>query len=68
MAIRSEPRRGCHAAQAKNIADELNNSYPLATLNMDVFSPMIQTAIAELHRPATEEVTEMMKPALPYGI
>ncbi len=33
---------------------------------MDVFSPMIQTAIAELHRPATEEVTEMMKPALPY--
>ena len=54
------------AVQAKNIADELNNSYPLATLNMDVFSPMIQTAIAELHRPATEEVTEMMKPALPY--
>jgi DNA-binding winged helix-turn-helix (wHTH) protein/Flp pilus assembly protein TadD len=54
------------AVQAKNIADEFNNSYPLATLNMDVFSPMIQTAIAELHRPTTEEVTEMMKPALPY--
>ncbi|MGH9730949.1 MAG: tetratricopeptide repeat protein, partial [Candidatus Acidiferrales bacterium] len=54
------------AVQAKNIADEFNNSYPLATLNMDVFSPMIQTAIAEFHRPTTEEVTEMMKPALPY--
>ena len=54
------------AAQAKNIAEEFNRSYPLATLNMEVFSPMIQTAIAESHRPSTKEVTEMMKPALPY--
>jgi DNA-binding winged helix-turn-helix (wHTH) protein/Flp pilus assembly protein TadD len=54
------------AAQAKNIAEEFNRSYPLATLNMGVYSPMIQTAIAELHGSSTEEVTEMMKPALPY--
>jgi DNA-binding winged helix-turn-helix (wHTH) protein len=53
-------------AQAKNIAEEFNRSYPLATLNMGVYSPMIQTVIAESRRPSTEEVTEMMKPALPY--
>jgi len=45
-------------SQAKNIAGEFNRSYPVT---MGVFSPMVQT---ELHRPRTEGVTEMMKPAI----
>lgn len=52
--------------KAKNIAEEFNRSYPLATLNMGVYSPMIQTVMAESRRPSAEEVTEMMKSALPY--
>ena len=54
------------AAQAKNIAEEFNRSYPLATLNMGVYAPMVQTVIAESRRPSAEEVTALMKPALPY--
>ncbi len=54
------------AAQAKNIAEEFNRSYPLATLNMGVYSPMIQTVMAESRRPSPAEVTDMMKAALPY--
>ena len=54
------------ALQAKNIAEEFNRSYPLATLNMGVYSPMIQTVLAESRRPGSQEVTDMMKAALPY--
>lgn len=53
-------------AKAQNVADELNRSYPLATLNMGVYSPMIQTVISESHRQSADEVTDSMKPALPY--
>jgi len=54
------------AVQAKNIAEEFNRSYPLATLNMGVYSPMIQTVLAESRRPSSQEVTDMMKATLPY--
>jgi eukaryotic-like serine/threonine-protein kinase len=54
------------AAQAKSIAEEFNRSYPLATLNMEVYAPMVQTVIAESRRLSAEEVTALMKPALPY--
>ncbi len=54
------------AVQAKRVAEEFNRSYPLATLNMGVFSPMIQTVMAESHRPSSAQVTDMMKAALPY--
>lgn len=56
------------AAQAKNIAEEFNRSYPLATLNMGVYSPMIQTVLAESHRPSSQDVTDRMKAALPYEL
>ena len=54
------------AVQAKGVAEEFNRSYPLATLNMGVFSPMIQTVMAESRRPSAAEVTDMMRAALPY--
>lgn len=54
------------AAQAKSVAGEFNRSYPLATLNMGVFSPMIHTVMAESRRPTPAEVTDMMRAALPY--
>lgn len=54
------------AAQAKSVAGEFNRSYPLATLNMGVFSPMIQTVMAESRRASPAEVTDMMRPALSY--
>ena len=54
------------SAQAKSVVEEFNRSYPLATLNMGVFSPMIQTVMAESRRPSSEEVTDMMRAALPY--
>lgn len=54
------------SAQAKSVVEEFNRSYPLATLNMGVYSPMIQTVIAESRRPSPVEVTDMMRAALPY--
>ena len=54
------------AGRAKSVAEEFNRSYPLATLNMEVFSPMIQTVMAESRRPRPAEVTDMMRAALPY--
>lgn len=52
--------------QAKSLAEEFNRSYPLATLNMGVFSPMIQTVMAESRRLTPADVTDMMRAALPY--
>ena len=52
--------------KTRSVSEEFNRAYPLATLNMGVFSPMIQTVMAESRRSSPAEVTEMMRAALPY--
>jgi eukaryotic-like serine/threonine-protein kinase len=52
--------------RAQDLLDQLNHDYPLSTLTIGVFSPMVRTNIATAHGSSAKEVTSLMEPALPY--
>jgi tetratricopeptide (TPR) repeat protein/DNA-binding winged helix-turn-helix (wHTH) protein len=52
--------------RAKALKQEFDNTHPLSTYNMNIFSPMIATTLASNHGGSAQEIKELMAPAVPY--
>jgi eukaryotic-like serine/threonine-protein kinase len=62
-----EARAG-NQKKSRELLDELDREYPLATFNLGVYSPMIRTTQAVSQGSSAAEVTSLMEPALPYEL
>ena len=58
--------RAHHMRRAKELLDQLDHDYPIATLNLGVYSPMVRTMMAVSRGSTAEDVTNLMQAALPY--
>ena len=58
--------RARNKSQSRELLEELDHEYPLATFNLAVYSPMNRTTQAVSQGSSVEEVTTLMEPARRY--
>jgi DNA-binding winged helix-turn-helix (wHTH) protein/tetratricopeptide (TPR) repeat protein len=60
--------RAGDAVSVRAVTDQINNRFPLSTYNISVFAPTVRTALAMAGPLSAAQVTDWMRPALPYEI
>ena len=58
--------RAGDAAAVQALTNQINRRFPLSTYNISVFAPTIRTALAMTRPLSVAQVTEWMRPAIPY--
>ena len=58
--------RAGDAATARALTDQVNRRFPLSAYNISVFGPTIRTALAMAGPLSSAQVTDLMRPAIPY--
>jgi eukaryotic-like serine/threonine-protein kinase len=58
--------RAGDAATVRALTDQINSRFPLSTYNISVFAPTIRTALAMASPLSAAQVTDWMRPAIPY--
>jgi DNA-binding winged helix-turn-helix (wHTH) protein/tetratricopeptide (TPR) repeat protein len=54
------------AAAVKALTEQIDRKFPISTFNVSVFAPTIRTALAMAGSVSVAQVTESMRPAIPY--
>ena len=54
------------AATVRLLTQRLNSSFPLSTYNISVYAPTIRTALAMASPLSPAQVSDLMRPAIPY--
>jgi eukaryotic-like serine/threonine-protein kinase len=60
--------RAGNEKRSQELLGELDHDYPLATFNIDLYSPMARATLAASHGSSADEITNLMEPVLPYEL